>query len=103
MNMNQSEDRFLKRVGANYRALRVQQGLTIPQVAEATGLSRGVISHFENGVSDVQITTLCKMAAALSPLLDKVSLNDIRALLPTPRIMRQGSCVNRALMRRCES
>ncbi|QCB92680.1 cupin domain-containing protein [Cellulomonas shaoxiangyii] len=49
-------------LGDRLRALRHQHGLTLRQVADATGLSTALLSQIENGRTDPSVTTLRKLA-----------------------------------------
>ncbi len=54
--------RFL---GLAIRHERVRQDLTIAQVAERTGLSRGMLSKIENGQASMSLDSLSRLASAL--------------------------------------
>jgi transcriptional regulator with XRE-family HTH domain len=56
-----SEDR----VGERLRAVRLERGLTIAQLAAATGLTSGFISQLERGLSSVSLSSLARICAAL--------------------------------------
>lgn len=45
---------------------RRERGLSLEQLAERTGLSKGTISRIENGARDPSVATLEKLAFALS-------------------------------------
>lgn len=55
-------DRFL---GLAIRAERLKQNLTIAQVAERCGLSRGMLSKIENGQASMSLDSLARIAAAV--------------------------------------
>ena len=57
-----SLDRFIGRV---IRELRLKDKLTIAEVAEQAGISRGMVSKIENGQVSTSLETLAKMAQAL--------------------------------------
>lgn len=59
---NQSLERYL---GNTIRELRQQHGLTIAEVAEQVGLSRGMLSKIENAQTSTSLETLAKLAGAL--------------------------------------
>ena len=63
-------------LGAALRAARTRRGLSLAQVAEATGISRSLLSLIETGRSDITIGRLNKLS-----LLYDVKLSD---LLPEP-------------------
>lgn len=52
-------------VGAAIRELRQKHGLTIAQVAEQAGISRGMLSKIENGQTSAGMDTLARIARAL--------------------------------------
>ncbi|MDD2545431.1 MAG: XRE family transcriptional regulator [Burkholderiaceae bacterium] len=52
-------------VGAAIRELRLRDGLTIAQVAEQAGISRGMLSKIENGHTSAAMDTLARIARAL--------------------------------------
>ncbi|MFF2023253.1 helix-turn-helix domain-containing protein [Streptomyces sp. NPDC058171] len=54
------------RVGARLRASRKAQGLTIEQVAAATGLTRGFLSRVERDETSPSVTTLVTLCQVLS-------------------------------------
>ncbi|MFD6323148.1 helix-turn-helix domain-containing protein [Streptomyces sp. NPDC058442] len=54
------------RVGARLRACRKAQGLTIEQVAAATGLTRGFISRVERDETSPSVATLVTLCQVLS-------------------------------------
>lgn len=63
-------------LGAALRAARTRRGLSLAQVAEATGVSRSLLSLIETGRSDITIGRLNKLS-----LLYDVKLSE---LLPEP-------------------
>lgn len=52
-------------IGAVIRELRLKEGLTIAQVAELAGLSRGMLSKIETGSTTAGLDTLARIARAL--------------------------------------
>ncbi len=52
-------------IGPKIKAYRLELNLTIPQLAETTGLSRGFISQIENDKVSLSLESLQKMATAL--------------------------------------
>ena len=54
------------RIGARLRAARQAQRLTIEQVAEATGLTKGSISRIERDETSPSVATLTALCAVLS-------------------------------------
>ncbi len=53
-------------IGKEVRAFRKQQNMTVVALAEATGLSIGMLSKIENGNTSPSLTTLQALANALS-------------------------------------
>jgi transcriptional regulator with XRE-family HTH domain len=62
--MPPSDDRV--RLGSRLRASRQDQGLTIAQVAEATGLTKGFISRIERDETSPSVATLLQLCQVLS-------------------------------------
>ena len=59
-------ERNLERaIGREVRALRRQQGMTLAEAAEASGLSAGMLSKIENGATSPSLATLQGLAIAL--------------------------------------
>jgi transcriptional regulator with XRE-family HTH domain len=52
-------------VGNRLRALRKERGMTIPQLAAATGLTNGFISQLERDLTSASLSSLARIAAAL--------------------------------------
>jgi transcriptional regulator with XRE-family HTH domain len=52
-------------VGSAIRELRLRDGLTIAQVAETAGISRGMLSKIETGSTTAGMDTLARIARAL--------------------------------------
>ena len=52
-------------VGAAMRELRQRHGLTLAQVSEQSGISRGMLSKIENGQTSAGMDTLSRIARAL--------------------------------------
>jgi transcriptional regulator with XRE-family HTH domain len=53
-------------IGREVRAFRRQQGMTVADLAQATGLSIGMLSKIENGLTSSSLTTLQILSHALS-------------------------------------
>lgn len=59
-------DHALERyIGNTIRELRQKHGLTIAEVAEQVGISRGMLSKIENAQTATSLETLAKLASAL--------------------------------------
>jgi transcriptional regulator with XRE-family HTH domain len=54
------------RIGARLRDARRRQGLTIDQIAQSTGLTKGFISRIERDMTSPSVSTLVTVCAALS-------------------------------------
>ncbi len=53
-------------IGREVRAFRRQQGLTVADLAQVTGLSIGMLSKIENGITSPSLTTLQVLSHAFS-------------------------------------
>ena len=53
-------------IGREVRDYRKQRGMTVADLAEATGLSVGMLSKIENGMTSPSLTTLQALSRALS-------------------------------------
>lgn len=54
-----------RQAGAAARMLRLRKGLTLDQLAELSGLSKGHLSRFERGQKSLSIASLIRLASAL--------------------------------------
>lgn len=61
-----SEKNLELAIGREVRDFRRQRGMTVAELAEAAGLSVGMLSKIENGVTSPSLTTLQALSAALS-------------------------------------
>jgi transcriptional regulator with XRE-family HTH domain len=67
--------------GARIRQLRTQRGLTVAQLAEAAGVSTGLISQVERDRTDPSLETLRKIAKVLQlPLFSLFQEQDAKAV-----------------------
>ncbi len=62
-------DRFL---GNTIRQLRIQHSLTLAEVSQRAGISRGMLSKIENGLSSTSLDTLEQLANALGVTLSRL-------------------------------
>ncbi len=62
-------------LGNTIRELRLKHGLTIAEVSEQTGISRGMLSKIENAQTATSLETLAKLAAALGVSLSTLFRN----------------------------
>jgi transcriptional regulator with XRE-family HTH domain len=58
-------DTFVRAVAANVRALRMQAGLTLADLAAAAGLGKSTLAQLESGRANPSVETLWALAAAL--------------------------------------
>jgi transcriptional regulator with XRE-family HTH domain len=71
-------------VGARVRSLRRERGLTIEQVAAATGLTKGFISQLERDRTSPSLSSIARICDALG-----VRLSHIFEREPAPAIVRR--------------
>ena len=65
--LRQDKERNLEvAIGKEVRAFRQNQRITVKELSEQTGLSVGMLSKIENGVTSPSLTTLQLLANALS-------------------------------------
>jgi len=62
-------------LGSTIRDLRIQLGLTIADVAERAGISRGMLSKIENAQTATSLETLAQIANALGVTLSRLFRN----------------------------
>jgi transcriptional regulator with XRE-family HTH domain len=53
------------RIGSRLRQLRRERGVTIPELAEASGLTSGFISQLERDLSSASLSSLARICTAL--------------------------------------
>src|ERR1044071_3360718 len=58
-------DDFVRAVAANIRALRRDSGLTLAELAAASGLGKSTLAQLESGRANPSVETLWAIAAAL--------------------------------------
>jgi transcriptional regulator with XRE-family HTH domain len=63
--MEQADDGFEKTVGERIRALRNKRALTLDQLAEASGVSRAMISRIERAEASPTAALLARLCSAL--------------------------------------
>jgi transcriptional regulator with XRE-family HTH domain len=76
------------KVGARVRSLRRERGLTIEQLAAATGLTKGFISQLERDRTAPSLTSIARICDALG-----VPLSHIFEREPGPALVRRGERV----------
>ena len=52
----------LKILGQNLRKIRIEKGLTQPQLAKLVGVSNGIISIWENNINEPKATYIKRLA-----------------------------------------
>lgn len=62
-------------LGSTVRELRLRHGLTIAEVADQMGISRGMLSKIENAQTATSLETLAKLASALGVSLSVLFRN----------------------------
>ncbi|RQR85274.1 XRE family transcriptional regulator [Burkholderia sp. Bp9012] len=65
-------------VGRNLVAQRKARGLTLDQLAQASGVSRGMVVQIEQGKTNPSVATLCRLANALVVPISKLIETDLR-------------------------
>lgn len=88
-------------IGPKLRATRIAQGLTIGQLAEATGLSKGFLSRLERDETSPSVATLRAVCQVLSlPIgsLFETPDHQVVHLVDAPRINFGGSLVVERLL-----
>ncbi len=62
-------------IGTTVRQLRLRHGLTIADIAQMAGISRGMLSKIENGQVSPSLDTLAQIASALGVTLSNLFRN----------------------------
>lgn len=70
-----TQDALERYIGNTIRELRQKHGLTIADVAEQIGISRGMLSKIENAQTATSLETLAKIASALGVSLSTLFRN----------------------------
>jgi transcriptional regulator with XRE-family HTH domain len=73
------------RVGARIRALRRERGLTIEQLAAATGLTKGFISQLERDRTQPSLSSIARICDALGVRLSQLFEHE-----PAPAVVRRN-------------
>ena len=74
-------------LGKKIRDLRLRRGMTVQQLAEATGLSKGFISQVENSRTSPSLATLQDLARSLETSVAYLVVEEERA----PHVVRVGA------------
>ncbi len=61
-----------RHLGNTIRRLRLEHGLTIAEVSERAGISRGMLSKIENGLTSTSLDTLEQLANSLGVTLSRL-------------------------------
>ncbi len=56
---------YMERLGETIKELRIEKGITQPQLAQLVGVSKGMISVWENNVNEPKATYIKRLAVAL--------------------------------------
>ncbi|MDC3953463.1 helix-turn-helix domain-containing protein [Polyangium jinanense] len=56
---------YAAKIGARLRELRVERGVSLGQVADASQLSKGHLSSIEHGLAAITVPTIFRIAQAL--------------------------------------
>ena len=67
----------MKGLGETIKALRLEKGLTQPQLAQLVGVSNGMISIWENNINEPKASYLKALANALEVSVDTLLGDEI--------------------------
>jgi transcriptional regulator with XRE-family HTH domain len=81
-------------LGRKIRDLRLRRGLTVQQLAEATGLSKGFVSQVENGRTSPSLATLQDLARSLETSVAYLVVEEDQAPYVVRRAARPNMSVN---------
>ena len=81
-------------LGRKIRDLRLRRGLTVQQLAEATGLSKGFVSQVENGRTSPSLATLQDLARSLETSVAYLVVEEDQAPYVVRRAERPNMSVN---------
>ena len=76
----ESVDTFVRAVASNVRALRMDAGLTLADLAGAAGLGKSTLAQLESGKANPSVETLWAIAAALRVPFARIVEEDRAAL-----------------------
>ncbi|MFI5372448.1 MAG: helix-turn-helix domain-containing protein [Candidatus Eisenbacteria bacterium] len=76
-------------VGRKIRDLRLRRGLTVHQLATASGLSKGFISQLENGITSPSLASLTGLATVLGTSIAYLVASDSEAMCVVRRTERR--------------
>jgi len=81
-------------LGRKIRDLRLRRGLTVQQLAEATGLSKGFVSQVENGRTSPSLATLQDLARSLETSVAYLVVEEDQVPYVVRRAQRPSMSVN---------
>ena len=81
-------------LGRKIRDLRLRRGLTVQQLAEATGLSKGFVSQVENGRTSPSLSTLQDLARSLETSVAYLVVEEDQVPYVVRRSQRPSMSVN---------
>ncbi len=81
-------------LGRKIRDLRLRRGLTVQQLAEATGLSKGFVSQVENGRTSPSLATLQDLAKSLETSVAYLVVEEDQVPYVVRRSQRPNMSVN---------
>lgn len=81
-------------LGRKIRDLRLRRGLTVQQLAEATGLSKGFVSQVENGRTSPSLATLQDLARSLETSVAYLVVEEDQVPYVVRRSQRPNMSVN---------
>ena len=84
---------LVRTVAANVRSLRAAAGLTLPELAERTGLGRSTLAQLESGRANPSMETVWAIAAALDVPFGRL----VEPAAPAVRVVRAGDGIRLAL------
>lgn len=79
-------EQLVRTVAANVRALRAEAGLTLPDLAEQTGLGRSTLAQLESGRGNPSVETLWSLARGLGVPFGRL----VEPTAPPIRLVRAG-------------
>jgi transcriptional regulator with XRE-family HTH domain len=84
--MQASQRSNLRAIGESVRRVRIERGLTLDQLAPASGLSKGMLSKIENFRAIPSLPVLDRIAAALGTSLSALT-EGVAAAPPQPYVL----------------
>lgn len=84
-------DQSLSNLGPRIKALRQEQGLTLQEVSERSGVAVSTLSKIENGHLSGTVNTMLKIARGLGLLFDQLLEPEDAPAQPTGRLVRTGA------------